>query len=564
MAKSLIGLDIGTNNVKAVELIESGKDIIVKHVGFAPIDAIPELTNEEDRHKAILKAIKAALPAGSMKNKRVTTALSGKTVIVRTVSLPKGPILRLPREEVKRMIVTEIEAEIPFPVEEASLDFFILDDLTTLKEEKVRILVAVVPKAEIDKNIALMKEVGLELESIDVVPFAMLRGVSVLKARLNVETIGVVDLGAATSEVVVVKNQDLLFTRNVPLGGNLLTRVIQDIMNLDYAKAENSKIKEGLPPTVTPQFERIATEIRNSLSYFQLQEHKKIDLVFVCGGGAKLRDVLQYLKEKIDMPLEIANPFENLKTDIKNIPADFLADIAPYLITAVGLALKKKKDEKRFNLLPEELRKDVVSLKMVYIMAGVLTGAAIVLVYLLLNMKIKQLTQRIDDMTKATSNLQFVVVKTQQAKSYNDEAARLEALEDAAFVITPPFPRVLDEIAAAMPSTVWLRELNITGPLAEATQIAAVGKKTGNAPKKDTGPPPDLKLEIVGASMKTQGVADFMLNLKKLPYFETFDLSGARLTAFGKEDGVAWSFSCKVHKDKNKGDPNDKKSGDKK
>ncbi len=550
MAKSLIGLDIGTNNVKAVELIESGKDVIVKHVGFAPIEAIPELTNEEDRHKAIIKAIKAALPAGSLKSKKVATALSGKSVITRTVSLPKGPVLRLPREEVKRMIITEIEAEIPFPVEEAVLDYFIIDDLATLKEDKVRMMVAVVPKTEIDKNMALMKEIGIEQESIDIVPFALMRGISVLKARLNVETIGIIELGAATSEVVVAKAGEMLFTRNIPLGGNLLTRVIQDILNLDYAKAENSKVKEGLPQTVTPQFERIATEVRNSLSYFQLQEHKKIDLTFICGGGGKLKEVLQYLKEKIDIPLEIANPFENVKNAMKNIPADFLADIAPYLIVAIGLAIKQKKTEKRINLLPEEFRKEGVSFKMIYAAASVATTMVVILIYLLLGYKVKQMTLKIDEMTKAMSNLQYVVVKTQEAKKLSDETKRLEDVVKNIYKISPPYAQVLDELAMAMPSSVWLREIDITGDQVEAAALAAKNVKPGTAPKKEstTGPAP-LKMIVVGSSLKTQGVAAFMINLRTYPHFINFDLTGARLTNYGKEEGVAWSFECNLLKE---------------
>ncbi|MDD5491811.1 MAG: type IV pilus assembly protein PilM [bacterium] len=543
MAKSIIGLDIGTNNVKAVELAEGSKEFILKHIGFAQIEAIPDLTNEEDRHKALVKAIKAALPKASLKNKRVVTALSGKLVINRTISLPKGPVMRLAREEVKKMIVAEIEAEIPFPVEEAAVDYYTLDDPATTKEEKVRISVAVVPKSEVDKNIALMNEVGIEQEAIDVVPFALMRGISVLKSRLNVETIGIIELGAATTEVVVTKGLDMLFTRNVPLGGNLLTRVIQDILNLDYAKAENSKLKEGLPATVTPQFERIATEVRNSLSYFQLQEHKKIDLAFICGGGGKLRQVLQFLKEKIDIPLEIANPLENVKSEMKSIPMDLLEEIAPFLITAIGLAMKAKKNEKRFNLLPEELRKEGVSLKIYYVGAGIATVAIILLLYMLLALKIKQKETGIADMKKALSNVQYVVDKAQESAQTLAEVTKLEGILKDIFVITPPMAQVLEELIVSMPSIVWLREVIVSGDIPERAAINA--KNTKNA-KKDNNPPPNLKLEVVGLSTKTVGVADFMLNLKQWPHFSSCELTGAKLAALGTEQGVSWTIRCKL------------------
>lgn len=544
MAKAVIGLDIGNNNVKAVEFVDGGKEIILKHVGFAPIEAIPDLTNEEDRHLALVKAIRAALPKSGLKNKRVVTALSGKLVINRTISLPKGPVMRLAREEVKKMIVAEIEAEIPFPVEDAAVDYYTLDDPATTKEEKVRISVAVVPKSEVEKNIALMREIGVELEAIDVVPFALMRGITVLKPRLNVETIGIIELGAGTTEVVVTKGLDMLFTRNVPLGGNLLTRVIQDILNLDYAKAENSKIKEGLPPTVTPQFERIATEIRNSLSYFQLQEHKKIDLAFVCGGGSQLHQVLQFLKEKIDIPLEIANPaLENVKNELKNIPVGMLEEIAPMLVTAIGLAMKAKKNEKRFNLLPEEMRKEGVSLKVYYVGAGIATAAIILLLYLLLAFKIKQKETSIADMKKALSNVQYVVDRTQESAQTVAEVNKLEGLLKDIFIITPPMAQVLDELIVSMPSIVWLREVIVSGEIPER---GAINSKSNKAAKKDTGPPPSLKLEIVGLSTKTVGVADFMLNLKQWRHFSACELTGAKLAALGTEQGVSWTIKCKL------------------
>lgn len=541
MAKSLIGLDIGTNNVKAVELTENGKELILKHVGFAVIEAIADLTNDEDRHKAVLKAIKAALPPGSLKNKKVSTALSGKSVIIRTISLPKGPVQRLGRDEIKKMIMSEIEAEIPFPIEEAVLDFFILDDLSVSKDEKARLMVAVVPKVEVDKNIALIREAGVEHEAIDVVPLALMRGITELKTRLNVEIMGIVDLGAATTEVVVVKQLEMLFTRNIPLGGNLLTRMVQDVLNFDYARAESSKVKEGLPPTVAPQFERIATEIRNSLSYFQLQEHKKIDLVFICGGGAKLKDVGQFLKEKIDIPLETANPLETIKNALKNIPIDFLTEIAPYLITAIGLAIKQKKSEKRLNLLPEELRKESFPLKSVYAGATVFTVISLLLIYVLLNMKIKQINEKIGDLNKAMTNLQRVVARTKEAKIIRDEAARQEAIVNTMFGITPPFAKVLKEIAAELPSTVWLREVIIKGDSVEKAQIDAKGKKVSASP-------PALKLSINGVSLKTQGAAEYMLNLQKIPYFKNFDLTGAKAAVYENVEGVAWSFDCQLSK----------------
>lgn len=544
MAKAVIGLDIGTNNVKAVELVESGKEIILKHVGFAQIEAIPDLTNEEDRHKALVKAIQAALPKSSLKTKKVATALNGKLVINRIISLPKGPVMRLAREEVKKMIIAEIEAEIPFPVEEAAVDYYTLDDPATTKEEKVRISVAVVPKSEIDKNIALMREIGLEQEAIDVVPFALMRGITVLKPRLNVETTGIIELGAATTEVVVTKGLDMLFTRNVPLGGNLLTRVIQDILNLDYEKAENSKIKEGLPPTVTPQFERIATEIRNSLSYFQLQEHKKIDLAFVCGGGSKLRQVLQFLKEKIDIPLEIANPpLENVKNEMKNIPVGLLEEIGPSLITAIGLAMKAKKNEKRFNLLPDNMRKEGVSFKIYYIGAGIVTAAIILLLYLLLAFKTKQQEVKIADMKKALNNVQYVVDRSQESVQTLAETTKFEGILKNIYIITPPIAQVLEELIVSMPPTVWLREVIISGDTPEAAAITA---KTAKGTKKKAGPPPNLELRVVGLATKSAGVADFMVNLKQWPHFSACELVGAKLAAIGTEQGVSWSINCKL------------------
>lgn len=546
MAKSIIGLDIGYNNVKAVELEESGKDLVLKHVGFSTIEAIPELTNEEDRQRAVIKAIKAVLPAGSLKSKKVVTALSGKNVIIKTVSLPRVPVMRLSREEVKHLIIAEIEAEIPFPVEDAALDYFLLEDPAAVKEEKVKLLAAVVPKAEVDKNIALIHDIGIEHESIDVIPFALTRGISVLKSRLNVEILGVIELGAATTEVVVANGQDLLFTRNIPLGGNLLTRVIQDILNLDYAKAENSKLKEGLPQTVTPQFERVATEIRNSLSYFQLQEHKKIDLAFVTGGGAKLKNVLQFLKEKIDIPLEVSAPLENIKIELKNIPADFVEDIGPFLSVAIGLALKAKRGEKRFNLLPQELRKDIVPFKTIYISTGVLTSLCIVSLYLFLSMKIKKTETRIGDMTKAVANLNYVVERTQFGKKYQDETARLEKIVEEIYTITPPFPLALEQMATVIPPTVWLREINVSGAVYEQPYINARGKRVPS--RTSSGSTTLLRVTILGSSVKTSGVASYMISLKKIPYFSVFELEGAHTSSFGAEEGISWTFMCNVGK----------------
>jgi len=124
---SLIGLDIGSSSVKAVEIATKSRDkgFELRSLGQAPLDSEAIVQGTFLNSSAIVDAIREAVDLGKISGKDVAASVSGHSVIVKRVNLPQ-----MSREELEDQIQWEAEQYIPFDVNEVNLDFQILDLLS--------------------------------------------------------------------------------------------------------------------------------------------------------------------------------------------------------------------------------------------------------------------------------------------------------------------------------------------------------------------------------------------------------------------------------------------------
>lgn len=335
--KSLIGLDIGTRAVKAVEITWNGGPVIT---GFGQAelpgpDAVPD-------------TVSRVLRENSFHSRRVVTSVSGKAVIVRYLTMYK-----MSPEDLRNAIRYEADKYIPFDVEEVVLDCqpFPVDGGSDLAPNEMRVLLVACKRAVIDEQLRILAGVGLHPEIVDVDVFALGNAFEMAMHR-GPDAAGrlsaLVDVGASKTSVNVVRAGSSLFTREIHTGGDAFSSAIANRLGLKPGEAETLKQRPGaeqerVKAAVSPAVEELASEIRLSFDYFENQFDLAIDEVLLSGGGARLAGLPQDLGRIFNRPTALWDPTGDLPIAAGTVDVDSLRDHVSELAVAVGLASRIQK-----------------------------------------------------------------------------------------------------------------------------------------------------------------------------------------------------------------------------
>jgi type IV pilus assembly protein PilM len=343
-----IGLDLGSHTLKAVEVVPTGGgNFKVTRLGVAPTPVGAVTDGVAASAEALSGAIRNLLSTAGIRGSRVVTALGGEAVIVRELKLPQ-----MPDAELEQAVAYEAERYLPYGVREVSRDFQVLGKAP--EEGQIEILLVAARKEVVNRQLAALQMTGLSATILDVAPFSMLRAVG----RNGQGTVVYVDLGAESSDIIIMEGDRLRLARNISTGGNAVTKAIAEAMSLETTAAQALKeeraqlLLEGQQPqdtTIThlheailPVVNSIFTEVRRSLDYYQTRSRgQTITKVVLSGGTAKLRNLPPFLSEELGLPVELANPFATFKTEAA-VQKEYLNEIAPMMAVAVGLALRSE------------------------------------------------------------------------------------------------------------------------------------------------------------------------------------------------------------------------------
>lgn len=348
-SKSLVGVDIGSHAIKAVELAPAGSRFRVLHSGSVdtPPGSIKEGVVVEPQ--GVAAAIRQVFSAAGIKPGRVVSAVGGQAVIVRELKLPP-----MSDEELKQAARFEAERYIPYGVKEVNMDFDIIGETVEENQKKIVVLLVAARREIIDKHVQALEVAGLSPFVLDVASFAVMRSLDP-HARTNGQTEAVVfvDLGAETSDIVITEGGQLRLTRNVNIGGDALTRVIASRLEIEFKSAEQLKEEKGvvliegeplpddrtvlsLHEVMLPILGDLATEIRRSLDYFQTRwRESRVGRIVLSGGTAKLENLDRFLSLELGVETIVGDPF--LACDASGRVSK---DTAASMATAVGLAMR--------------------------------------------------------------------------------------------------------------------------------------------------------------------------------------------------------------------------------
>lgn len=344
--KSSIGLDIGSSYFKVVQLKDTKKGYELELFDMLPIPQEIIVDGAIIDSLRLVDALKELIKKSRIKTKNAVIGISGHaSVIIKRISLPE-----MSEEDLTESIKFEAEQYVPFDIEDVNLDFQILGP----REEpgQMDVILVAVKKDIINEYVTVVKEAGLNPVIVDVDAFAL---ENMYEVNYEIEpnrNVALVNIGASTINMNILKGGVSVFTRDSSLGSNLHTEAIQKAFGATYENAERLKkgeSVEGVAPedaysAIMSASEDIIGEVGRSLDYYKsttLQED--INEVILSGGGVLIKDFSRILSEKIGVESKLAEPFKNISIP-KKFDISYMQEMAPMAAVAVGLALRRPGD----------------------------------------------------------------------------------------------------------------------------------------------------------------------------------------------------------------------------
>ena len=333
----MLGINIGSKSIKIIELTGAVGSWQLKSSGAVGYSGIsPDKATTENDFAATAKVLKEVLTQTGITTKDVNISLPEALVFTRVIKFPL-----LSDEEVASAVKWEAEQYIPIPVAEAVVQYTILERNET--NSYVSVLLVAAPKTVVEKYVKVIKLAGLVPVSAETELTALARSVSPVKG-----TSLLLDLGASSTNMSIVKDLNTVFTRSIPVAGEAFTRAVSQSLGIEALQAEEYKKTYGLDPNqiegkvrkaLEPIFRVIIDEIKKAVHFYQSESGGELPTsVIITGGASTMPEIIPFLTENLNMETAFANPFGKI-----NIDPETSKQLAPYVAIygiAVGLAMR--------------------------------------------------------------------------------------------------------------------------------------------------------------------------------------------------------------------------------
>ncbi len=533
MTKSSIGLDIGSHSIKMVELRHTPKGVFLTNF------AVKELPSEPGAD-VIAEKIKELFREKNIKARKVTIGVSGSQVAIRHISLPS-----MPKKELKEAVRWEARKFISFPPERAIVEFQLLGEAVEEGVKKLDLMVAVADGDLIESQLALIKGAGLEPVGVSIIPYALWHCMQTIPPVYRIHGTGrearkgvtaLIDIGAKKTNISIVKDNRLQFTREIATAGNAFTEAVKEAATLegaalDFGKAEEVKKEYAIPKeegvegakghvplqkisfVMRPVLERLSTEIKRSFDFYksQFKEEAEGRRIFICGGGAGLKGLKEYLADQLGTEVELLTPFK---------------DVAPNLAIAIGLALGRARE---LNLLPEEYRltPEVLLKRYAPVALACLVFFVLFGIYLRMDATCTRYGKQIALKETRLAGLQSADRKLVQLKENKKRLDQDKALLPRVALEQPQWREVLKEISHIVPKKTVLTHMSFR--------------------TKDTAKELRLKGVTFGGDAKiAERILEIMQGLEKSPLFLDVRLSSSEENNEYSMPGANFELVCKI------------------
>lgn len=341
--KKVVALDIGTSSIKLAELDFSRRIPTLKKFAVLPLSPGLVSGGEIVEPTAVAQAIESLVKSVKSKRKYVSTGMWGTSVIVKKISMPK-----MEEKLVAEQIKWEAEQYIPFDVNEISLEYHILETRSA-NMESMEVLLVAAKQEFLFRILEAVEGAGLKCGVVDVSGFALANCFEANYGTVD-GTIALLNIGAGVTNFVVVERGEVIFCRDVAVGGYNYTSDIHKSMGVSLVEAEALKISASLGQEVPDEVNRIIAntneqvvdEIRNSFEFFGATSNSASpQRVVVSGGSIFIPGLVDQMTKAIGLSYELLDPFTRLGYDSKVFSAEYISQIKAISPVVLGLAMRK-------------------------------------------------------------------------------------------------------------------------------------------------------------------------------------------------------------------------------
>jgi type IV pilus assembly protein PilM len=393
---SFLGVDLGNAGIKIVELQNQNNRPHLLTYGLADLSVNAANVSAEQTEEEVVELIKQICLKAKTVSKQAISSLPSFSVFSSVITLPE-----MKKSELDKAIVWEAKKFLPMAVEEMNLDWKIIgkyegvassvsapaaannleqenvngkngqtsekkeekeNDLTTaVKEETatvvksnnafaptktyLKVLLTAALKKNVNRYVSIFKRAGLELLGLETESFALERSL----VGWEEAPVMIVDIGAITSDIIIVEKGIPVLSRSVDAGGATITSLLAKNLNVDAKRAEQFKRDIGfqggagqdVPKVIQDSIEPIVNEIKYCFDLFLSQEakNKKVEKIVLTGGSAFLPNLPNFLSQLLNIKVIIGDPWARIVYPLELKPV--LDELGPRLAVAVGLAMRE-------------------------------------------------------------------------------------------------------------------------------------------------------------------------------------------------------------------------------
>ncbi len=341
-SKKIIGLDIGSSSIKLAELSVNNGGAVLEN--FAVIPSPPQSVNNGEITDSLLiaESIKTAFKANAFRNKKACVGLSGTAVIIKKISIP-----RVEAKNIAEQVRYEAAQYLPFDISQVTLDHHILP--FSQSADNMDLLIVAAQNEFILNYLQSVGLAGLKCSILDVSSLA-LANVFELNYGKTADPVALFNFGSNITNFLVLFQGEVIFSRDIPVGGFHFTNEIAKNMGVTFEEAESLKISQSQSKDVPEEtrtfmniaLEYVTEEIRNSIDFYTATANGLIlNKAYFTGGASLTAGLIDHLQDTLKLPFEVLNPYQRIKTSNKKLNAHYLQQIAPFVAVACGLGIRQ-------------------------------------------------------------------------------------------------------------------------------------------------------------------------------------------------------------------------------
>jgi len=338
---SFLGIDIGDSSLKMVELVKKNKKIILKNYGFSENLSKTKFTAMEDP-QSLAKIINKVKSDIGITCEQATVSLPSFAVFSSVINL-----YNVNKKNIAAAVNDEARKVIPIPLEEMVLAWELIAQGKSETDNNTKIFLTGSPKKLIKKYINIIQAAKMNLVNLETETFSLIRSL----LGDDKTTVMIVDLGANSTDICVVKESIPYLNRSINVSGSTITEAISEKLGLTFVKAEQLKYDLGVstvngseidvPKIILNAINPIINEIKYMLDLFHSSNGESVEKIILTGGGASIINLANYLENSLNVRVVIGDPWFRVSCPPELRPV--LAEVGPKMAVAIGLALRSIK-----------------------------------------------------------------------------------------------------------------------------------------------------------------------------------------------------------------------------